>query len=177
MYQATCGIHVPFAHHVRGHRGPCISLHGHTWMLEVSFEAETLDPEGFVVDFDRIQDELLGPCFQLLDHSLAVGEATWRETQGLLAPLGEQLLASRDIVLGHRGAPPPCLAGELGGARNERPGGIKVTVFPFTPTSERLAEWLYGVAAGLFADGRVRVACARIYESLQPAPSFAEYRQ
>lgn len=177
MYKATCGIHVPFAHHVRGHRGPCISLHGHTWMLEVTFAAKVLDPEGFVIDFDRIHDELLTPCFQLLDHSLAVGATTWSETEGHLIPLGETLLASRDSVLGHRGTPPPCYSGELGGARNERPGGIKVAVFPFTPTSERLAEWLYRVSVSKFADDRVSVVCARIYESLQPAPSFAEFSE
>ncbi|NUP10915.1 MAG: hypothetical protein HOW73_33130 [Polyangiaceae bacterium] len=175
MYRASASIHIHFAHHVRGHSGPCISLHGHTWKFEVVLEAEDLDKEGFVVDFDRVHAEVLVPCFDLLDHSLAVGHATWMETKELLAPLGETLVRSRMETIGHEGTPPPGFTGELEGARNERPGGIKLAVFPFTPTSERLAHWLYDVARTRFADGRVRIACGRVYETLHPAETIAEY--
>ena len=175
MYRASASIHVHFAHHVRGHRGPCISLHGHTWKLEVVLEADTLDAEGFVVDFDRVHAEVLTPCFDLLDHSLAVGEATWRETKDLVAPLGEALVRSREETIGGRGERPACFTGELAGARNELPGGIKLAVFPFTPTSERLAEWLYQAARSRFEDDRVRVACGRVYETLHPAETIPEY--
>lgn len=175
MYRASCGVHLHFAHHVRGHRGPCISLHGHTWRFEVMLEASELDAEGFVVDFDRVHEELLDPCFRLLDHSLALGAASFDETRADLARLGETLVRSRRETLGHLGEAPPVLAGALAGARNELPGGIKLSVFPFTPTSERLAKWLFDAAAASFGDARVRVARARIYESLQPSESFAEY--
>lgn len=175
MYRATTGIHLQFAHHVRGHRGPCISLHGHTWRFDITLEAKELDVEGFVVDFDLVHERLLQPIFSLLDHSLALGAASYDETKDLLAPLGTTLVASRKTTLGHLGEPPPVLVGELGGARNERPGGIKLAVFPFTPTSERLAEWLYRVAASQFEDARVKVARARIYESLHPDESVADY--
>jgi 6-pyruvoyl-tetrahydropterin synthase len=40
MYRASASIHIHFAHHVRGHSGPCISLHGHTWKFEVVLEAK-----------------------------------------------------------------------------------------------------------------------------------------
>ena len=175
MFRASCGVHLHFAHHVRGHRGPCISLHGHTWRFEVTLEANELDSEGFVVDFDRVHEELLDPCFRLLDHSLALGEASYSETSSDLARLGETLVASRRETLGHLGEAPPTHAGDLFGARNERPGGIKLAVFPFTPTSERLAKWLYDGAAKTFADTRVQVARARIYESLHPSESFADF--
>ena len=175
MYRATTGIHLQFAHHVRGHRGPCISLHGHTWRFDITLEAEELDVEGFVVDFDLVHAQLLQPIFSLLDHSLALGEASYGETKELLAPLGETLVASRKTTLGHLGEPPPVFAGELAGARNERPGGIKVAIFPFTPTSERLAEWLYRLAASTFETDRVKIARARIYESLHPDESVADY--
>lgn len=175
MYRASCGIHLHFGHHVRGHRGPCISLHGHTWRFEVTLEAEELCKEGFVIDFDRVHEELLDPCFRLLDHSLALGEASYRETEGELVKLGEILVGSRRETLGHLGDAPPVHDGPLFGARNERPGGIKLAIFPFTPTSERLAKWLYDAAQGTFGDGRVRVARARIYESLHPSESFADY--
>lgn len=175
MYRAQSGIHAHFAHHVRGHAGPCISIHGHTWKLEVVLEAPELDTQGFVVDFDLVHARLLGPVFRLLDHSLALGERTWVETRDLIAPLGDALVQSRTETLGSRGELPEMLQGELGGARNEHPGGIKVAVFPFTPTSERLAEWLYRAARAEFADDRVRVACGRVYESLHPSESIAEY--
>jgi len=175
MYRASCSIHAHFAHHVRGHAGPCISIHGHTWKLEVVLEARALDAQGFVIDFDLVHEKVLTPCFALLDHSLALGEATWKETAELLAPLGRSLVTSRMETLGHEGTPPAAHDGELAGARNERPGGIKVAVFPFTPTSEKLAEWLYRVADQTFSDDRVRVACGRIFESLHPSESIAEF--
>jgi 6-pyruvoyl-tetrahydropterin synthase len=175
MYRACCGTHLQFAHHVRGHKGPCISLHGHTWRFEIMLEAKQLDPEGFVVDFDVIHERLLDPCFALLDHALALGEASYQETHELLAPLGTALVASRMHTIGHLGTQPESMTGTLGGARNEHPGGMKVAVFPFTPTSERLAEWLHGVAQTMFGDDRVSVKLARIYESLHPNESVAEF--
>lgn len=175
MYRASCGVHLQFAHHVRGHRGPCISLHGHTWRFEIAAEARALDAEGFVIDFDRIHDELFTPVFNLLDHSLALGEKSYDEVREDLARMGETLVSSRRETIGSLGSPPPVHAGSLAGARNERPGGIKVAVFPFTPTSERLAQWLHGAAQSAFGDDRVRIARARIYESLQPSESFADY--
>ncbi len=175
MYRASCGLHFHFAHHVRGHRGPCISLHGHTWKFEIMLEATTLDAEGFVVDFDRVHEELLAPCFRLLDHSLALGEESFAESRDDLARLGTTLVASRRQIHGDLGTPPEIHEGPLFGARNERPGGIKVAVFPFTPTSERLAEWFYRGAEATFGDERVRAARARVYESLHPSESFADY--
>jgi 6-pyruvoyl-tetrahydropterin synthase len=176
MYTITSSVFIHFGHHVRGHVGPCISLHGHTWKFEVSVQAPELDAQGFVVDFDDLQAKVLDPCHALLDHALAVGAATWEETAGELATLGDKLVNSRLITLGDRGEPQPALEGELLGARNERPGGIKVAVFPFTPTSERLAEWLYDVAADKIADGRVRVADARVFETMHPTEFVAQYR-
>ena len=175
MYRVTSAIHIHFAHHVRGHAGPCISLHGHTWKFEVSLAASELDAQGFVADFDLLHERVLVPCHLLLDHSLAVGEATYTENVEALSALGTRLVASRRETLGDLGRPQACLKEPLGTARNEHPGGIKVAVFPFSPTSERLAEWLYLVATERMADERVRVASARIYETLHPTESIAEY--
>jgi 6-pyruvoyl-tetrahydropterin synthase len=176
MYSVSGGIFVHFAHHVRGHAGPCISLHGHTWKLAVGARATTLDTSGFVLDFDRLQACVLAPCHALLDHSLALGADGWRETHDTLARLGAHLVGSRRATLGDLGVPPTGLDRALRGARNEYPGAIKVVVFPFEPTSERLAEWLYGVAMDAIADDRVSIAYARVYEALHPTELFAEYR-
>ncbi len=176
MYTVTSGIHIHFGHHVRGHDGPCISLHGHTWRFEVTLGATELDKQGFVLDFDVLYANVLTPAHQLLDHGLAVGANTWEETSEQLAILGEKLVASRRETIGSLGTPQPMFEGELNGARNERPGGIKVAVFPFTPTSERLAHWLYDVTAKYVDEPRVSVVAARVFETLHPTELVAEYR-
>jgi 6-pyruvoyl-tetrahydropterin synthase len=175
MYRIATGIFISFAHHVRGHSGPCISLHGHTWKFEVALCALELDGEGFVVDFGQLRKKVLTPCHALLDHSLAMGEDTWAKNQDFLAPIGADLMGSRIDTTGG-GEAQNALMGELNGARNEFPGGIKVAVFPFDPTSERLAEWLHSVASAQMEDDRVKVAAARVFESLHPVESVAEFR-
>jgi 6-pyruvoyl-tetrahydropterin synthase len=181
-------IDIDFAHHVRGHAGACINVHGHTWKFEVDVEADSLDPEGFVIDFARLKGEILRPCHDLLDHGLAIGEATYTEVAQALISLGHGLVDSRVAVHGPaaRGpavnAPEGRVAGpgegralEVQGARLEWPGGIKVAVFPFAPTSERLAHWLYELASSRLDDARVSVAAGRVYETLHPVEAVAEY--
>ena len=46
------------AHRIRGHAGKCAYLHGHTYHLEVTVTAETLDPIGMVMDFDDLREEI-----------------------------------------------------------------------------------------------------------------------
>ena len=164
------------AHHVRGQKGACINLHGHTWKFEVGLEAEVLDNEGCVVDFSKLKATVLNRCHALLDHSLAVGEATYRDIADSLEPLGVQLLASRKAVHDEP-IPTDCTVVKLGTAENRYPGGMKVTVFPFSPTSERLAEWLFNTTVAELEDERVKVTFARIYETLHPVESVAEYRR
>lgn len=196
VYRIHRSIDVSFSHHVRGHRGPCINLHGHTWKLEVGLAAAELDAQGFVVDFGELSARVLKPCHALLDHALAVGETTYVEISEQLVPLGERLLASREAGHGASAdsadsaewadastrraaasvdaqgdAPPP-----LNGATLRYPGGLKVCVFPFSPTSERLARWLYDLASAELGSDRVRVDFARVYETLHPVESVAEYR-
>ena len=74
---------------------------------------------------------------------------------------------------GGEGEPKPAI--DLNGAVARYPGGMKVAVFPFIPTSERLAEWLWRLADGALNDGRVAVSYGRIYETLHPVQSVAEY--
>ena len=176
MYRIHRNVDISFAHHVRGHAGACVNVHGHTWKLEVGLRATTLDREGFVVDFGRLKAEVLQPCHALLDHAFAVGRATFEETEPALAALGRPLVGSREAVH-RRPMPNPTPALALHGAELRYPGGMKVCVFPFDPTSERLAEWLFGLAEERLSDDRVRVDFARIYETLHPVESVAEYRR
>lgn len=176
MYTIWRSVDVSFAHHVRGHRGSCVNLHGHTWKLEVCAAAATLDAEGFVVDFRRLQGDVLAPAHALLDHALALGEESYAEVADELQAMGVKLVASRAKVHGAVVAGPEHPALRLAGAEGRFPGGIKVAVFPFSPTSERLAEWLWRLANEKLADQRVSVPCVRVYETLHPVQSVAEFR-
>ena len=176
MYTIWRSVDVSFAHHVRGHSGSCINLHGHTWKLEVCAAAGALDAEGFVVDFRRLHADVLQPAHALLDHALALGEETFGEVARDLEAMGARLLESRARVHGAAVEGPPRVTTRLAGAENRWPGGMKVAVFPFSPTSERLAEWLWRAANGTLADARVSVPCVRVYEALHPVESVAESR-
>jgi 6-pyruvoyl tetrahydropterin synthase/QueD family protein len=174
MYRIHRSVDISFAHHIRGHRGRCINIHGHTWKFEVCLEAAQLDKEGFVVDFGLLQATLLKPCYDLLDHALAVGQDTFAEIEKSTQSLGEILVASRVKIHG-QSFEDPYPKNELGGANNEYPGGIKLAVFPESPTSERLARWLFDTGQGLLTDDRVRIAWTKIYETLHPVESVACY--
>ena len=160
---------------MRGHSGACVNIHGHTWKLEVCAEAATLDKEGFVLDFKRIVTDVLQPCHALLDHALAIGEDTWGEVAADLESLGTKLVASRALIHGPDVAGPPMTVTRLSGAANRFAGGMKIAVFPFSPTSERFAQWLHAVATEKLADDRVKIAWTRVYETLHPVHSVAEY--
>lgn len=172
MFRIRKSIDIDFAHHVRGHLGPCINLHGHTWKFEVDVGARELCPQGFVVDFGLLKREVLAPCHALLDHALAIGVETFSEIAPELELTGQKLLHSRGPARCEEAAP---AALELNGAHSAFPGGMKVAVFPFSPTSERIARWLFELAASRLNDGRVEVLVGRIYETLHPVEAVAEY--
>ena len=65
---------------------------------------------------------------------------------------------------------------EIAGAETRFPGGMKIAVFPFSPTSERIAEWLYRATDEAVSDERVKTVFARVYETQLPTEAIAEYR-
>lgn len=203
VYRIHKSIDIDFAHHVGGHDGACINIHGHTWKFEVGLSALALSTMGFVVDFKRLKQDVLEPVHTLLDHSFALNEATLNSISSALIVVGEGLYATRGKgafqksvmtvkaentvpLLGYKTHP-----GNLCGAYQIVVGGMKMAAFPFSPTSERLAEWLYRVAAemvqaentvdvneGIWLDqhtDRLSVDYARVYETLHPVESVATY--
>jgi len=42
---------IPLSHRQPFHSGRCSRLHGHSWTITLTFEAENLDSNGFVIDF------------------------------------------------------------------------------------------------------------------------------
>jgi 6-pyruvoyltetrahydropterin/6-carboxytetrahydropterin synthase len=64
---------IPLSHRQPNHNGRCSRLHGHSWSITLTFEADELDENGFVVDFGDlhfIEDWI----DQHLDHATAVWE-------------------------------------------------------------------------------------------------------
>ena len=64
MYELTVKGHFDAAHALRGYPGECRELHGHTWDVEVTVSADSLDDIGIVYDFKALKDDLarvLGP--------------------------------------------------------------------------------------------------------------------
>lgn len=57
------------AHRVLGHTGKCAYLHGHTYRLQVTVSAPTLDPLGMVIDFDDLRALVKKAVLDRWDHA------------------------------------------------------------------------------------------------------------
>ena len=68
MYELTVKGHFDAAHALRGYPGECKNLHGHTWDVEVTVAAETLDEIGIVYDFKSLKEDL-GSVLDSYDHA------------------------------------------------------------------------------------------------------------
>ena len=64
---------IPFGHRQAKHDGHCRWGHGHDWAFELTFTAEKLDENGFVIDFGKmgfLKDYFLGTY----DHSFLISK-------------------------------------------------------------------------------------------------------
>jgi 6-pyruvoyl-tetrahydropterin synthase len=182
MFRATKGIHIHFAHVVYGHSGLCLGPHGHTWYFELTLQADTLDAEGFVCDFSTLKRKVLTPIEIALDHAFAIGSEVYPKIAADLQHMGDQLLGTRVKVHGLQEAcvmqdhnMQKALHLDLPELEVQALGSCKVAVFQFNPTSERLSKWLYDVAVTRMEDVEISVSRARVYETLHPVQSYAEY--
>lgn len=65
MYYCIKDLEISAAHKLAlSYESPCSRLHGHNWKLRVFCRAETLNPDGMVVDFTHIKKAIHGK----LDH-------------------------------------------------------------------------------------------------------------
>jgi 6-pyruvoyltetrahydropterin/6-carboxytetrahydropterin synthase len=67
MYEVKLKSDFAAAHNLREVGGKCEFLHGHNFIVEVTVESETLDPQGMVVDF-RLLKTKLNQILEVLDH-------------------------------------------------------------------------------------------------------------
>ena len=108
MYSLTVRDHMMVAHSLRGEAfGPAQRLHGATYVVDATFRAEELDPDGLVVDIalaGRALREVLGAFgYRNLDEDPAL--AGLNTTTEVLARVVADRLADR------------AGAGDLGGTR------------------------------------------------------------
>lgn len=68
-YELTVKGHFDAAHHLYGYPGECRELHGHTWDVEATVAADTLDEIGIVYDFKSLKADLAA-VLEPFDHVL-----------------------------------------------------------------------------------------------------------
>ena len=60
---------IPLSHRQPFHSGKCSRLHGHSWAITLTFEADELDKNGFVIDFGDLH--FIGDWIEEhLDHGI-----------------------------------------------------------------------------------------------------------
>ena len=67
------------AHQLRGYRGECEKVHGHTFKVEIKVLARKLDRLGLVMDFHDLK-ELADEVITCLDHELLNELAPFKKT-------------------------------------------------------------------------------------------------
>ncbi|MDX1924444.1 MAG: 6-carboxytetrahydropterin synthase [Rickettsiaceae bacterium] len=88
MIFITRKVEFDAAHRVIGHENKCKYLHGHRYVLEVSFSAKELDDLGRVIDFGAVKEVIKKWIDDNLDHTtilskkdIELGEDISKHTQ------------------------------------------------------------------------------------------------
>ena len=68
MYEILIKGDFSSAHNLRGYKGKCEELHGHSWRIEARFEKDFLDDIGISVDFTLLKAKLK-TILKKLDHT------------------------------------------------------------------------------------------------------------
>lgn len=58
MFELCVDSHFAAAHSLRGYKGDCARLHGHTWRVTVSVGADSAGETGICIDFKEISKAL-----------------------------------------------------------------------------------------------------------------------
>lgn len=74
MITCTRKVHFDAAHRVMNHESKCKLLHGHRYVIEASFAADSLDKIGRVIDFGVIRDRLTNWIDTNWDHNTILWE-------------------------------------------------------------------------------------------------------
>jgi 6-pyruvoyltetrahydropterin/6-carboxytetrahydropterin synthase len=114
----TTEVTFPAGHRVQRHTSKCRTPHGHQYRVRVTVTGDVVEAEtaddGMVIDFAIVKMWMNLRVHDVLDHAFIVEDDDAAMLDALAAP-----------------------------ARHAEPDW-KIVVFPFAPTAENLAEWVYG---------------------------------
>lgn len=65
-------IDLPFAHRQLYHKGHCFKNHGHNWSVEVTFAANAMDENGFILDFGELG--FIKDYLKTYDHATVISK-------------------------------------------------------------------------------------------------------
>ena len=86
MFEITVRDHISSAHQLHGYSGPCATMHGHTWKVEVTVAGEGLDKIGLLTDFKILKGrlkEVLAPIDHVVLNDLAFFKEVNPSTENL----------------------------------------------------------------------------------------------
>ncbi|WP_104370442.1 6-carboxytetrahydropterin synthase QueD [Desulfocucumis palustris] len=69
MFEITVANFIDSAHFLRGYKGKCSNIHGHTWRVEVTLRGEKLNEIGLLADFNDIK-KIIKESTDSFDHKL-----------------------------------------------------------------------------------------------------------
>ena len=88
MFEVRVEKTIACAHRLFGYDGPCESLHGHNYRIEVAYVGRELDQFGMLVDFTDIK-KAFHAVLETLDHTYLNDLAPFRD----LSPSAENIAA------------------------------------------------------------------------------------
>jgi 6-pyruvoyltetrahydropterin/6-carboxytetrahydropterin synthase len=162
-FRVSRRIEIDAGHRIMTHGSKCRHLHGHRYGVEAVCEAASLHPDGeqtdMVVDFGFLKEEMLAVIDEPCDHGFIAALAD-RELLAMFAPAGTEaaFLAGLDRQVADQGWA-TTTATRL---------GTKLTVVPFQPTAECLAQhWFQRLQGPVAArsGGTARLVCVRVWET------------
>lgn len=74
MFSVTQELPFCYGHRLLKYPGKCGRLHGHNGLARVTLRSDSLDAQGMVADFDRIEQSMRGFLDQAIDHRLLLHE-------------------------------------------------------------------------------------------------------
>jgi 6-pyruvoyltetrahydropterin/6-carboxytetrahydropterin synthase len=103
----TLNVETKFAssHQLRGYKGKCENIHGHSWKVQVCVCSKELNDIGLAIDFTdlkRIMDEIVKPldhtCLNDIDPFTAINPSSENIAKYVFDSLGDKVVPYRVIV-------------------------------------------------------------------------------
>lgn len=94
----TCTRRLEFdaAHRIINHESKCKMLHGHRYVLEVSFAAKKLDNLGRIIDFGIVKEVLGAWIDEHLDHNTILSIKDKKLGKNIAAATGQKIYYTKE---------------------------------------------------------------------------------